>query len=532
MGLFLCLFVNFGAYYKHVNCESTMQKNQYRLQIYLLVLFLIPLNAVASAFYDYNAQCISAYNRIVALNFNAGRQIIEEEKRSNPGNMVTVLLENYIDFLTLGIGEEKADFERLKPNRSNRISLLAGSDDKSPWHRHSQAAIYLQWSFARVRFGQYMMAGLDLNRAYRLLNENQLLYPGFVPDLLLSGVLNALLGSVPDQYNWALRLTGIDGAIETGRGKLYELIEIAETNPNWSHLQSEAYFYLSFIEMNLQSDSRNIRKLLERMESGHKIAGGALNCYIRANLSMRIGLNDHAIHILKDCTAEEGSYPFHYLDFVLGNALLNRLDFGAAGYFLSFVNRYSGLNYVKSAYQRLAWISLIKGDLNGYNFYISKITGSGQAFVDEDKQAEAEATSGRIPNRSLLKARLLFDGGYYEEAINVLDAEDILSGTALKADSVEYLYRKARIYHEWGKPDQAKAYYVQTIEAGSQLPDFYAGNSALQLGLIYENEDDYIQAGYYYELCRKMRFTEYRSSIQHKARVGQQRIREKKKPAE
>lgn len=508
-----------------------MQKITQR-KTFLLVLLAIPLNAVASLFYEYNAQCISAYNRIIALNFSVGRQIIEEEKRSNPGNGITVLLENYIDFLTLSIGEEKADFDKLKPNRSNRIGLLAGSDDKSPWHRHSQAAIYLQWSFARVRFGEYVMAGLDLNRAYRLLRENQMLYPGFVPDLLLSGVLNALIGSVPDQYMWALKLSGIDGAIETGRAKLYELIEVAETNPDWRHLQSEAYFYLSFIEMNLQSDRQNIRKLLERMESGNKVDGGALNCYMRANLSMRIGLNDHAIQILKDCTAEEGSYPFHYLDFVLGNALLNRLDFAAAGYFLSFVNRYSGLNYVKSAYQRLAWISLLKSDVNGYNFYISKIPGSGQAFVDEDKQAEKEAVSGQLPNSSLLKARLLFDGGYYEEAINVLEAENVLLSPALIADSVEYLYRKARIYHEWGKTHQAIAYYIQTIEAGIHLPDFFAGNSALQLGLIYENEADYIMAGYYYELCRSMRFTEYRSSIQHKARVGQQRIRAKKKPAD
>lgn len=480
------------------------------------------------AYYDFNENCIRAYSEIISLSFQEGRKILESEKLSNPGNRIPVFLENYIDFLTLAIGEEKADFEKLKPNRSERINYLAGGDNNSAWHGHSQAAVYLQWSFARVKFGEYAMAGLDLNRAYRLLEKNMSQHPGFVPDLLLSGVMNALIGSIPESYKWATRLMGMDGAIETGRANLYQLLEIADSDPQWAHLKSEAFFYLSFIEMNLQSDKNHVVTLFDRMQNDSAVASGPLNCYLKANLCMRIRKNDKAIEILESCVIPEGSYPFHYIQFVLGNAKLYRLDQQASRHFLNYINHYKGSNYIKSAYQRLAWLSLLDGDENAYRFYISRIPVHGHTFVDEDKQAQSEATSNQLPNSRLLKSRLQFDGGYYETALETLDTELIASDLPAARDSVEYLYRKARIYHELGKITAAKNYYKQTIDAGINLQYYFAGNAALQLGLINENEENYNQALEYYDLCLKMNFTEYRSSIQQKARTGRQRVMIKK----
>jgi tetratricopeptide (TPR) repeat protein len=476
----------------------------------------------AFARYDFNANCIKAYNKIISLDFEAGRNLLTQELAINPDNKTPVLLENYIDFLILAIGEEPSDFEILKPRRHERIRVLSSGDPNSAWRRHSLAAVHLQWAFVRVRFGEYISAGLDLNRAYRLLKENRVEHPEFVPDLLLSGVMNALIGSIPENYQWAARLAGMQGTIETARKNLYEMIEIAENNPEWSHLLAEAFFYLSFIEMNLQGDKNLVHELLQRMQNIAKLKNGPLLCYIKANLSIRTGNNDQAIKILENCLIADGSYPFYYLDFLLGTALLNRIGQQAASHFLRFVNQYKGSNYIKSAYQRLAWLALLDGDQNAYRFYITQVLQHGQTFVDEDKQAQTEALSGKLPNTQLLKARLLFDGGYYQQAIRILDGG--LNSGACKRDTVEFIYRKARIFHESGKLSEAKDFYGKTIEAGSGLPYFFAGNSALQLGLMYENEDDLTGALSYYNLCLNMKFTEYRSSIHQKARAGLRRV--------
>lgn len=491
-----------------------------------ILLTIMPVAIYAN--YDFNENCIRAYQQIISLNFNEGRNIIEAEKFSNPENKIPLFLENYIEFLTLVIGENQLDFEKHKPNRSDRINLLKAANVDSPWHRHCQAAIYLQWSFARAKFGEYALAGLDLNHAYRLLKQNKSIHPDFTPDMLLDGVLNALIGSIPESYKWATRLMGIDGAIETGRAKLYRLIEISETNNHWEYLKPEAYFYLSFIEMNLQGDKTRAVSLLNRMEQDTSLDAGPLNCYLKANLCLRTGRNDRAIDILENCKVPEGSYPFHYLEYVLGSAKLNQLDMAASRHLLNYVNHHKGLNYIKSAYQRLAWLSLLDNDANAYKFYISKVYYHGHVFVDEDKQAQAEAEGNRLPNLLLLKARLLFDGGYYESALNLLEHENENAGLSEARDSIEYLYRKARIYHEMGNFPAAIHHYIQSIEHGSNLKYYFAGNASLQLGIIYENEKNFEKALEFYDLCLKMDFTEYRSSIQQKARAGRQRVLVKK----
>jgi hypothetical protein len=203
----------------------------------LLYGLLVPLSGTSSPHYDFNANCIKAYTEIISLNFRSGAELLNIDKSRNPANRIPVFLENYIDFLTLAIGEEQSDYEQLRHKRSDRISFLSSGEPNSAWHRHCQAAVYLQWSFARVKFGEYTMAGLDLNRAYRLLEENKSLYPGFIPDILLNGVMNALIGSIPDNYKWASRLVGMEGTIETGRNMLYRLLDITETSSQWAHLR-------------------------------------------------------------------------------------------------------------------------------------------------------------------------------------------------------------------------------------------------------------------------------------------------------
>lgn len=507
---------------------SQAQKHLLKLtRFLLLVSFSVCVNPMAYAQFDFNANCIKAYDQIIALNFEAGTKILENEKKINPSNNIPVFLENYIDFLTLSIGEELSAFEKLKPNRATRLAALSAATSGSPWKQHCAAAVYLQWAFTKAKFGEYISAGLDMNRAFRLLEKNEEQHPGFVPDLMLAGVMNALLGSIPENYQWAVNLAGWKGNIETGRRKLYELVEIAETNSEWAHLQPEAFFYLSFIEINLQSDKQHVSALTERMERTAKPAPGAFGCYIKANLNKRLGRNDEVISILEHCKTETSAYPFHYLSLILGNAKLNRLDLAAQKHLLHFVNHYKGLNYIKSAYQRLAWSSLIQGDPNAYKYYINLIRQNGQTFVDEDKQAQAEAEKNRNPNVKLLKARLLFDGGSYENALKLLETEIKSEDLPQLSDSVEFLYRKARIYHELGRTQAVIGQYLTVLEKGSKLPEYYAGNSALQLGLIYENSGDYSKATYYYEMCMSLKFTEYRTSIQQKAKVGLSRISKK-----
>jgi tetratricopeptide (TPR) repeat protein len=104
---------------------------------------------------------------------------------------------------------------------------------------------------------------------------------------------------------------------------------------------------------------------------------------------------------------------------------------------------------------------------------------------------------------------LLFDGGYYIEAMTQLNNTQNLN----QAEEVEKQYRMARIAHKTGEIAKAKAEYSKTIEMGKNMDLYYAANSALLLGNIFENEGNKEKAAEMYRLCLSLDFTTYRNSI-------------------
>ena len=131
----------------------------------------------------------------------------------------------------------------------------------------------------------------------------------------------------------------------------------------------------------------------------------------------------------------------------------------------------------------------------------------------------------KIPNLVLLKARLLFDGGYYDKALNELLNSPTKSFLFTRKDLVEYSYRLGRIYHESGNPDKALSFYRLTIQRGKNDPWYFAAASALQMGLIYESRGDFSRADSAYNVCLECKPAEYKNSLSQKAKAGISRIK-------
>ena len=122
----------------------------------------------------------------------------------------------------------------------------------------------------------------------------------------------------------------------------------------------------------------------------------------------------------------------------------------------------------------------------------------------------------------ILKARLLFDGGYYQRAKNTLTTKDAHSRYTL-----EYYYRLSRIYQAKEEYDEAQKYFTLVIAAGKKSKAYYVCSSALQLGLINEALEDYSEAILYFETCLDMDPDNYKRSLHQKAKSGLQRLKKK-----
>jgi hypothetical protein len=492
------------------------------------VIYFLLTCAVCNANYDFNDPCKKAYQSIVNLQFDAGKTLLENEKKVHPENLIPYYIENYIDFLSLAICEEREKYKALQSDENNCIDKLEDGNQASPYYRYCLAEVKMQWGFLRLKFGDYLSAAWELNKAYNLLQKNSELFPAFIPNHKGLGVLHAMIGAVPDEYKWIANIIGIRGTIKQGIDELSIVLNVASKQKEYDYLKPESIFLLTFLELNLLNNSDDLNKISNLIKDSSFISSAGekpLMLYARASIDLKRGKNDEAIAALQQFnTSAKDYFPFYYLDYLTGVAKLNRMDKDAYKYFFRFLINFKGINYIKAAYQKLSWCYLLNDDLQNYKKYNAYVITQGSTLVDEDKQSLTDAKRGEIPNVQLLKARLLFDGGYYPQALTMLLQKKPSEFLKTDKDLLEFTYRLARIHHQNGNIASAISYYQLTIKNGTNKPYYFAANSALNLGLIYELQGKYALAQACFTQAMNLKNTEYKNSIELKAKAGLNRI--------
>lgn len=481
------------------------------------ILLVVVLNAQS---FDFNTDCRKAYNTILALKLEEGNTLLKLEEKKNPDNLIPVYLENYVDFLSLYIDDTHEKYDELKKNKDLRLVLLNSGDDNSPYYLLTQAEVNIQWAAIEIKFGEYLNAIFDIRKAFKALEENQKRFPDFKANKKSLGVLYALIGSVPDKYKWGINLLGMEGNVEKGITYLRELVEYGKKND--FIYQEETITYYTFLLFHLQNQGEIAWKIL--MENGFPKKDNLMTVYTCAHLGIYGKHNDEALKVLNERPTGKQFPTFHFLNYLTGLAKLNHLDTDADAPFKQFIAGYKGENHIKSSFQKIAWSYLLKGDTVNYYHFINKADNMGASMVDADKQALKEAESNHMPNVSLLRARLLFDGGYYVKATDEMGrlTENSFSNNE---EQTEFLYRFARIYDEWNKRDSALMLYNKAIEKGKYLPRYFAPNSAFESGKIYEERGDKEKAKYFYNLCLTFENHEYKNGLDQKAKAGLNRIK-------
>ncbi len=487
-------------------------------------LFFQLTEAVGQGYFEITDDIREAYQLAISLKKEKALKKIAEIKESDPGNLMVYHVENYVDFFEVFINEDEETFKRLEKNKDKRIDKIKEGDKSSPYYRFSQAEILLQWALARSKFNQKFKAARELLNANGLLEENAKLHPDFIYNYKSLSIIHVLSRSIPGLLRF---LFNIKGSIEEGTREIATLYDASMKNGMMFKDEIVIiYAYILYYQNNKRDEAL---ELLEK-HYGNSTLNHPLISFVAANFSQKNGNNDLAITMLSDRIQSDDAIPFYYLDFLIGKFKLYRLDEDADEYLLKFINNFNGQHYIREAYQKMAWYQLvIHDDLAGYKKYMSMVTSRGNDLIDEDKQAEKEAKLGKIPHPDLLKARLLFDGAYYNRAYNLLIKKAMEFQDPY--DLMEYNYRMGRITHLLKNYTDAINYYVYTINKAVG-DSYYPCNAALQIALILEDQERYEQALQYIEMCLDMSPEEYKNSLHQKAKSARIRIKEiqKKKP--
>ena len=508
--------------------NQLIQKKHHFLFIFLFLHSvggaLMANDRTATGVFEFSTGARSAYEKVISLRFVEARTEINALKKNEPNNLVPYFVENYLECAAAILNDSEAEYRKGVKGMDKRLDKLASGDRNSPYYLYCQAEVRLQWALLRGRYGDYLSCITNVKQAYSLLEENQKRYPDFVANKKSLGLLHAVVGNIPDEIRWAVKgIGGMKGTIQQGVTELEELLNYSRYHPDFM-FGIESYVAYSYLQLHLNNKNQTAWKTMSEGLKNQK--SNPLALFAWANVGMRTGHNDEAIKLLEQMPTGTQYHPFPYRNFLLGIAKLYRLDTDANVSLQSFLNTYKGQFGIKEAYQKMAWFHLLKNDQQGYwnNIYQAKIQGITRA--DTDKAANREANSGEMPDILLLKARLLFDGGYSQRAYDLLKNSATTYSNHEK-NNLEYQYRMGRICHKLNKNQDAIAYYNKAIEKGSSKPWYFACNSALQLGLLYEDKSEWANARAAYQKAIKIDTEEYSASLHARAKAGYNRVKNK-----
>lgn len=491
----------------------------------ILVCFLFmsfcrhPAGAQSKRF-DFNTRCRQAYHDIMMMKLNSGTRLLQEEEQADPNNLAPYFLDNYADFFRLFFSADPQEYNRLKGKRDQRLAMMDQGDPGSPYYLYTKAVIHFQWAIVKIVFEEYWPAAWEFRRSYLLIKDNYRRFPAFGPNKMLLGAMQAVMGTVPDGYKWATNILGMSGSISKGMSLLKSYVN--DTGTEGELFKEEAYFYYASLKFYIENKPEEALQFIRSRNMDLK--NNPLYALVVVNLAINHYMGGYGLKVIEGLNNGPEYLDMPVMNFEAGMLKLDHLEIAEAiRYLEEYVNNFKGKFYVKNALQGLSWAYYLEGDMARAEKSRQLILTRGNAEADADKSALREAKLGRWPNKELLRARLLSDGGYFEEALKILSARKAEDFPDL-AEKIEYAYRIARVYDQLGKEEQAIPLYEVTIKTGYNRPEYFAARAALQLGYIYEKRGEKAKAISSYRQCLGMNEKEYKNSLDQKAKAGIDRL--------
>jgi tetratricopeptide (TPR) repeat protein len=493
------------------------------LRITLALLFIFCFNVLipAQKVFEYNSNCQQAYKNISLLKINNAIDLLEKEKQQNPNNLIPHYLENYIDVVKFFFDEDITQYDKIIDNINDRIDLIKDGKSNSPFYKFCLSSSYLHKSLIQMKYGDKTKGAFNARKAFIYIKENKKEHKTFLPNDFLFGSMQTVIGTLPKGYKWIASILGVSGSVTEGMTNLRNFNNSSDTWAKFFHNESE--FVYCFLMFNIEN--KKDETLQHIFNKKLDLVNNHYFTLMASNLALNNKNTELAKNIVLNRNKSEEYFKTNVWDFQLGLCKLYKLELDESiAYFEKFINTFKGNFYRKDVYQKLSWAYFLKGDLETCKKYRKDILTKGSTNSEADIQALDEAKKGKFWNTTLLQTRLLNDGGYNTEALNILKNKTINSFNSAE-EKLEYVYRLGRIYDDLKQYDIAINYYNQAIEMGIERTEYFASRAALQTAIIYEKKNDTLKSLEYYNKVLDMGSHDYKNSIDQRAKSGIARIK-------
>jgi tetratricopeptide (TPR) repeat protein len=373
-----------------------------------------------------------------------------------------------------------------------------------------EAETHLHWAFVYLKFGQEFDAALNFRHAYNITVDVRDRFPQYQAILKTDGLLEVIIGSIPEKYNWVLGVMNMQGTIKIGLEE-FEAIKMSD-HP----LAFEAGLLHAFVQGFLLQNVPIALNELDHLLSSQPTNKLAL--FLAANLQLKNNSSEKALSFLSRIDQQPGGLPLVYTDYLTGEIYLHKGEYiKAISSFRTFLQNYKGENYIKDSHYKMGLCYLLNGDKKVARATFDIAQKAGRESVEPDRYAARQVEADEFPHIELTKVRYMTDGGYYIQAKKVLEGIDRTALT-IDRDQTEYMYRKARLAHHMGDLKTATEEYQKTIFATGQEDWYFAPNACLQLGYLARDNGDFVTARTYFTRALTYKKHEYKNSIDSKAR--------------
>ncbi len=469
-------------------------------------LFFMPIFCIAQQ-WAFSSTEREAYTRALNLQVSDARHLIG--KATTPQQQFVLGLTESLDLL---LTEDESLFDKFEEMYEDRIA----TDPKTRDEYFLQAELRLQWTFVYLKFGHELDAASAFREAYKLATTCRKKFPQYMAIRKPLGLIEIMVGSVPDKYTWVMELLGMRGSVERG---LNDLDEVRNSHDEFAFEANLLHGLVNGYILQQPSKAIDIVSGLLRDQPDQKLL-----LLTGAALAAKNSESEQARQWLEKMMATPVGISTVYPNYFMGEVYLHKGDYSDAIHqYNLFIENFRGKNTLKDAWFKTGLCYLLSGDTDKAREHFAMAREKGAEETEADKSAARTLDEKKLPNVPLSKARYATDGGYYDIAREILNGitDSELSG---RKEQVEFYYRKARLEDKSGHREAAQLFYRQVIDMAGDAHWYFAPNSCLQLGYIAVDQNKMSDAKAWFKKVLSYSKHEYKNSIDSKARSALDRL--------
>jgi tetratricopeptide (TPR) repeat protein len=378
-------------------------------------------------------------------------------------------------FLEVFVRDNVDVYAEKLPHYNDAISRL--KKHKGYLADYATAEAYFLRAMLRAKFNNNMKAGMDLYAGYRKAKSNYSAYPEAPPVVAMWGVMEAGLGSLPDQIQTYIGLVGFSGDMEAGINLINRAYQLSQKS-GWEHTRNLLALASASIQVQLQNRSDiDLRSFDIDASTSPLLAAIEAKFFFDRNKALE------AYQLLQRTRSKE--MPFPYLSYLRGRIGVTLEIKEGADHLHAYLRANEGTSYTKSAHRYLWWHYFLRNDEARAEYHRKAIITAGEALTAPDQIALYESEDAL--NAHLLRARLLFDRGAVHESLSHLSSKKAVDVCTNEQEMGTYFYRMGRCLQVLGQSEAAIRRYQQAIKHFGEQESFERANALLQMATLYEN---------------------------------------------